>query len=144
MTTIAPVRRDIVVATTPLRAFEVFTDDLHLWWPFATHSVHGDGASAAFVDGQLIETAPDGSTCTWGTVLAWEPGVRLTMTWHPGNPEAESTDLTVRFLPHETGTRVELVHTGWERHALGEEAARNYGDGWPIVLRAFATLAGVA
>jgi uncharacterized protein YndB with AHSA1/START domain len=131
------------VAATPERAFELFTGSVGRWWPMASHSVYGSEATVTFEQGRLVERLGDQSA-EWGVVLAWEPPHLLRMTWHPGNPVEESTELTVRFLPHEGGTRVELVHTGWERHALGEEAARNYGDGWPIVLGELARHADAA
>jgi uncharacterized protein YndB with AHSA1/START domain len=143
METIAPIRREVLVAVPPERAFDLFTGSMGRWWPMATHSVYGAGATVAFEQGRLVERLGDQSA-EWGVVLAWEPPHLLRMTWHPGNPVEESTDLTVRFLPHDRGTRVELVHAGWERHALGEQAARNYGDGWPIVLGEFATVANTA
>ncbi len=50
MSTLAPVRRQIVVNATPLRAFDAWTQQLAAWWPFATHSVYGEGSTATFVD----------------------------------------------------------------------------------------------
>jgi uncharacterized protein YndB with AHSA1/START domain len=136
MNTMAPIRREVVVAAPPQRAFDLFTASVGQWWPMATHSVFGAGATVAFENGRLVERRGE-EEAEWGTVLAWEPPHLLRMTWHPGNPVEEATDLTVRFVPHEAGTRVELEHTGWERHARGEEAARGYGDGWPVVLCGF-------
>jgi hypothetical protein len=141
MTTIAPVRREVLVSATPLHAFNVWTQQLDAWWPFATHSVHGSESTAAFVDGVLIETATDGSTCIWGTVTTWNPGVRLAMTWHPGHAEDASTTVDVSFAAEPDGrTRVTLTHTGWENRADAVAARDNYETGWPPVLESFANL----
>jgi uncharacterized protein YndB with AHSA1/START domain/uncharacterized protein YciI len=144
MSTISPIRRQVVVSVAPERAFAAWTEELHAWWPFAGHSVHGDGASAAFVDGQLIETAPDGSTCSWGTVTTWEPGHRLVMTWHPGQSEDDATTVDVRFEQLAMGaTLVTLTHSGWENRVDGLNARANYRNGWATVVVMFArTLAG--
>ena len=65
------------------------------------------------------------------------PSLRC-LTRRPGNPAEEATEVTVRFHPDGDGTRVELEHVGWERHARPQQAAEDYSQGWPIVLGAFA------
>jgi uncharacterized protein YndB with AHSA1/START domain len=142
-TTIAPVRCEVVVAAEPERAFTLFTERIADWWPMATHSVFGAAAEVAFEGDVLVERS-GGQEAPWGRVLTWEPPHLLRLTWHPGHPEAEATDLTVRFHAHEGGTRVELVHTGWERHVRGAEAAIGYTRGWPVVLGAYAAAAPAA
>lgn len=137
MTTVAPVRREVVVAARPERAFEVFTDQIGTWWPLATHSVFGVAGHVAFEGGRLLERLGD-EVSEWGEVLDWDPPSLLRLTWRPGNPVEQATEVTVRFHAEGDGTRVELVHTGWERHAHGVAAAENYGEGWPLVLGAFA------
>jgi uncharacterized protein YndB with AHSA1/START domain len=137
MATVAPVRRAVAVAAGPERAFEVFTDQIGRWWPLATHSVFGERASVAFEDGRLVERFGD-QVSEWGEVLEWDPPRLLRLTWRPGNPAEEATEVTVRFHPDGDGTRVELEHVGWERHARPQQAAEDYSQGWPIVLGAFA------
>jgi hypothetical protein len=48
MTTISPLRREIVVPANPNRAFRVFVDQIGQWWPLADHSVYGAEASVGF------------------------------------------------------------------------------------------------
>jgi hypothetical protein len=50
----------------------------------------------------------------------------------------ERADVSVTFAPHEDGTKVTLVHDGWERVEDPAAAAEEYGHGWPAVLRTFA------
>ena len=67
-------------------------------------------------------------------MLAWEPPARLVVTWHPGRDPKDATELEIRFVPVEGGTRVELEHRGWAR--LGAEAGemrRGYDRGWASV-----------
>ena len=143
MSTLAPVRRQVVVNATPLRAFEAWTEQLAAWWPFSSHSVYGEASSAAFVDGRLIESGPDGSTCSWGRVSTWRPGERLEMTWHPGQDEDESTTVEVTFDAAPNGrTLVTLTHTGWENRADASSAHGDYSTGWPVVMGRFVDLLG--
>ena len=106
MATIAPVRRAVAVAAGPERAFEVFTAEIGRWWPMATHSVFGEQASVAFEDGRLVERIGD-AVSEWGEVLEWDPPRLLRLTWRPGNPAEEATEVTVRFHPDGDGTRVD-------------------------------------
>jgi uncharacterized protein YndB with AHSA1/START domain len=71
-------------------------------------------------------------------VLACEPPFRLVWTWHPSGDPSNPTEVEVRFVATETGTRLELEHRNWDR--LGEKAmaARNgYDSGWNEVLAAY-------
>lgn len=154
--TIEAVRKTVTVDCPPDHAFRVFTERLGSWWPLGTHSVSvmddGSGAPETAVleprvGGRLYERTRDGRDCDWGRVLAWEPPGRLVLSWHPGRPESEATEVEVRFVPEGERTRVELEHRGWER--LGERAAparEGYDGGWPAVLGAYvdATAGGAA
>ena len=134
------VRKTIVVSAAPEAAFRTFTEEIGAWWPLATHSVFGGNATGVTFEGGLggsvLETGPEGAVGHWGTITTWEPPSRFAMTWHPGSDDpAQHTDLEVTFTAEGTGTRVELLHTGWER--LGERAAETaagYTSGWDTVL----------
>jgi hypothetical protein len=139
---IPPVRREVEVATDPHRAFELWTEEIGRWWPMASHSVHGERSTVAFDDTQLLETAPDGSVVTWGTVTTWDPPHLLTLSWHPGRDATEATHLEVRFAPAGPGrTLVTLIHTGWEVLAAPERIRANYETDWPVVLEPFVAAA---
>lgn len=136
---LAPIVVDVVVPAPPARAFDYFTRDIARWWPLATHSVgEADAVDVRFerhVGGRLVESLRDGSQCVWGTIDAWEPGVRLGFSWHPGRDPSTAQRVEVTFAVHADGTRVTLTHGGWERR--GDEAAAvrgNYVGGWKIVL----------
>ncbi|MBX3283872.1 MAG: SRPBCC domain-containing protein [Actinobacteria bacterium] len=138
-----PIRRSIVVPTSPDDAFRLWTDDIGAWWPLDPHSVHGAGGTVAFVDGELVERGPSGEQCSWGSVLAWEPGARVQLTWHPGRTADEATEVEVRFEAVDVAgggrghTLVTIEHRGWERHPDGSAARAEYGRGWIGVLGRF-------
>jgi uncharacterized protein YndB with AHSA1/START domain len=134
-----PLRLTIVVPLPPARAFRLFTEELATWWPIATHSVGGDRVAATAIEprlgGRCFERWYDGEERVWGSVIAWEPPRRVTVTWHPGMPEARASEVEVRFDAEGAGTRVDLEHRGWE--VLGEKAAAtraSYDGGWKMVV----------
>jgi hypothetical protein len=60
VSTVPPIRREILVDADPAVAFEVFTAGIGRWWPVEEHSVHGKGGAVAFEDGRLVERPADG------------------------------------------------------------------------------------
>jgi len=139
--TLPPIRRQVVVPAPPEQAFDVFTDKIGAWWPVARHSVHGAEATVAFRDGRLIETGPAGDEVEWGTVLAWEPPHLLRLTWHPGYAAERASEVEVGFAPVSDGlTMVTLTHRDWERFDDPRAARDEYGNGWPVVLAAYAAV----
>ena len=140
---IPPVRRSVSVSWPPEAAFRRFTDQFGTWWPRATHSIGGARVQRISFDGQvgglIVEEMKDGRRFQWGRVTAWEPPRRVGFTWHPSRDEAEAQEVEVSFIPEGTGTRVELVSTGWERLGRRARTARRaYDVGWGSVLSVYA------
>ncbi|MEM9385669.1 MAG: SRPBCC domain-containing protein [Pseudomonadota bacterium] len=140
------VRKSVTIAVTPSRAFELFTSHVEYWWPLGTHSVSAQTGSMSaqrcafepIAGGAFYEVDSEGRRHVWGKIDLWQPGVRLSFSWHPGLPEAQATRVDVRFEPHGHGqTRVVLTHDGWE--ARGDDARRTrdqYHTGWDSVINA--------
>ena len=150
--TIAPVRRTVFVQAPPERAFEVFTEHVGSWWP-ASHSLL-ERQEAVVVEpaegGRWYERGPSGEECDWGRVLAYEPPRRLVLSWllderfDVDPDESKASEVEVAFIPEGGGTRVELVHSGFERRGEGGEgvAAGVAGEnGWSGLLAAYAEAA---
>lgn len=147
--TVAPVLRATHVPLAPDQAWALFTDRIGAWWPLPTHGLFGDrSAEVAFEEGRLVERSVDGETTPWGEVQVWEPPQRLVLSWHPGGPaDGPASTVEVTFRPDGDGTRVELVHDGWQ--VFGEQAIarrRSYAgpNAWGHVLDHLADLAEVA
>jgi hypothetical protein len=144
MTTVPPLRREIIVDADPDLAFAVFTERIGEWWPLHAFSVHGAGATVAFVDrglgSAIVESSPGAADAVWGTVTRWDPPDSVAFTWHPGKEAEAASQVSVAFEPADGKTLVRLEHTGWEIFAEPAAAREEYGHGWPAVLDGFAAL----
>jgi uncharacterized protein YndB with AHSA1/START domain len=144
---IDPLVKEITVPLAPERAFALFADGIATWWPLASHSVAGaDAVGCRFeprVGGRLLEIGRDGSEHVWGTLLAWEPPQHLALTWHPGREASTAQEVSVTFDAEGSGTRVRLIHTGWELLGKAARAERDsYNPGWDYVLRLYVATSG--
>lgn len=137
MTDIAPIHREILLRADPATAFTEFTAHLGSWWPLASHSVFGPGATVAFEDDRIVERLGDQES-VWGTVTTWDSPHTVAFSWHPGVGEERATDVSVTFCEHDGQTLVTLVHSGWERLDGAQDLMRGYEEDWPVVLAAFA------
>jgi uncharacterized protein YndB with AHSA1/START domain len=152
---VIPVSKSIVVSAPPARAFEIFTNGMHQWWP-REHSLNPAAERIAvvaepFEGGRWFERAADGSECEWGRVLVWSPPQRVVFAWQLDhtfkfNP-AFVTEVEVRFEPAgENATRVTLEHRNLERygvHANATRAALDSDAGWMGGLRRYASHVGL-
>ena len=144
----APIHCSTLVRSGQEHTFGVFVNSIGAWWPVRPYSLgHQCVRDVTFtpeLGGRVYETRDDGSTATWGHVVAWDPPFRFTMTWEVF---AGGTELEVTFRPLGPAlTRVELEHRGWER--LSEQqvrtataAAGGYRAGWAAILTALTTAA---
>jgi uncharacterized protein YciI len=130
-----PLHREVLVESGPEQAFEVFTAHIGDWWPVAEHSVHGEGGSVAFEDGELVERSAGGEVSVWGTVTRWEPPHVVALTWRPGRTAGRPTQVTVSFAAAGEQTLVTLDHSGWENVDDPAAERAEYDHGWPGVLR---------
>jgi uncharacterized protein YndB with AHSA1/START domain len=81
----------------------LFTEGLAEWWPLAENC-----ALEPWVGGRVVERTQSGEEREWGWVLAWDPPERLEISWSHGQT------VEVEFHVVADGTRVTLIHTGWE------------------------------
>ena len=147
---IPPLTGTVTVGVPVERAFRVFTDSFHTWWPAQYHIGTAEMAEAIVeprVGGRWFERGVDGSECDWGRVLAWEPPHRLVVTWQINgqwqyDPDPEhASEIEVRFTADGPGqTTVELEHRLLDR-LVGGQALRDGitgGGGWTALLELFA------
>lgn len=137
-----PIRKSVQVPLSPADAFTLFTEKMDTWWPLASHGVGAqDGqkpSTEVRVDqhagGKVVEIMENKEEALWGEILEWAPGERFRMTWCPGRSPEHPTEVEVTFLPVGNGTRVELVHSGFDTHASWTAAHANYDQGWGVLL----------
>jgi hypothetical protein len=139
---IEPLHLTFEVACPAEHAFTVWTSGIDAWWP-ADHTVSARTDAVVVLEdrvgGRIFERTPDGTEHDWGEVTVWEPPVRLGYLWHLRRDRADATDVDIRFIEQDAGTtRVEIVHTGWERLGAGghDWRDRNRG-GWETLLPHF-------
>lgn len=147
---IAPVRKTIVVAATPEKAFAVFTAGIDRWWPKS----NGIGASPIresiiepFVGGRWYTRCEGDTEVVVGHVRVWQPAERfvvswgISVQWKPDARVALASEVEVRFVAETNGsTRVELEHRNFERMGAtaGETMRKGVDNGWPALLELFA------
>ena len=149
--TIAPVTKTVDVKCPPTRAFELFTRRMSDWWP-STHHTGDSPFKAVIVEprdgGRWYELAADGAETNWGRVLDWSPPGRVLLAWQLNaefkfDPEFE-TEVEITFEPLASGTRVRLEHRDLERFGVeADRIAEMVRGGWPTIVEAFATFAGL-
>jgi hypothetical protein len=144
------VRKEITVEASQSRAFDVFTAELGVWWPLATHHIGAVAAETAVIEpragGRWFERAGDGSECDWGRVLIWDPPGRLVLLWEISadfkHDESIDTEVEVRFVVLGPAlTRVELEHRQLDRYGAAVDKMRGIFDsdnGWTLILRSLA------
>jgi uncharacterized protein YndB with AHSA1/START domain len=146
--TIEPIRAAVTISVDPDRAWEVFTAGMADWWPLASHSVAaGEGRVPERLvlepcEGGEIYEVFAGVKRHWARIHTWQPPRTLGYTWAV-NPENPPTEVVVTFTPVGDGTRVEVVHSGWEAYGENRDALRaSYAgeEGWARVLGAFAAV----
>jgi uncharacterized protein YndB with AHSA1/START domain len=154
-TKIPPIHKSIRVAVPAKRAFEVFTANMHRWWPAEHSLLKAPRASITMeprVGGRWYERATDGSECPWGRVVSWNPPERVVLTWQLTadfvyDPAFE-TGLEIRFTPDgSNATRVDLEHRNLERYGEKADTIRTMfdaPDGWGAGLASFAVAAEAA
>src|SRR6516162_11244851 len=146
-----PVRQSTLVRASAQHTFTTFVTTIGAWWPAQAFSAGKDRVREITVEqrqgGRVYETWDDGTEIDWGTLTAWQPPERFTMTW-TGTPATTEVELTfTAFGP--ALTRVTVEHRGWE--ALTEEqlaadcalpggySSGAYLQGWEHVLNTFAS-----
>jgi len=146
------IRKMVIVEAPTEIAWRVFTEKLGTWWPLAHYKIGKANAVDALIEpgvgGRWYERGDDGSTCDWGTVLAWDPPSRLVLSWDiTADWEYDQqlkTEVEIRFVPEGANrTRVELEHRRLDRYGARRDEMRRIfeNEGWSRLLELFARAA---
>ena len=147
-----------LVAVDPATAFEVFTDDIDIWWKRSPRYRMSTDRQIRFEPGEggrLLTYEESGAVHELGRIRIWKPGERIVFEWRAREFEPDqTTEVEVRFEPDENGTRITLEHRGWDslpddlplRHGVvGEAFLSMFGLWWAdllVALRAHAQREG--
>jgi uncharacterized protein YndB with AHSA1/START domain len=121
----------VFVAVAIEDAFEVFTQEIDLWWRKGPKfriagQRRGSLTLEPRLNGRLFETFehPKGTqTFTTGTITRWEPPHTLAFEWRGVNfKPGEKTLVEVSFAELGEGTMVKLRHSGWSTLPAGHPA----------------------
>lgn len=133
----------VVVAADPATAFRVFTEQIGTWWRRGTHYWNDSkrGLRLEFepgVGGRLLEVYDESGTDVFeiGRIVDWVPAHHLRYTWREAGWAVDTaTDVDITFEAADGGTRVTVVHSGWERVGHGDDGYhRGYASGWVELL----------
>ena len=130
-----PIIVEFDVKASPGHAFEVWTEKPSMWWP-RSHTVTRDPGLTIvfepFQGGRIYERGSDGAEHEWGEVLIWDPPARVTYLWHLFFDRSEATEITVTFTEVESGARVRLIQSGFEKLGddVGTERRRRTNHAW--------------
>jgi uncharacterized protein YndB with AHSA1/START domain len=137
----------VEVPVGPDEAFRLFTDRVGDWWQRGQRFWHDPDHGIShrfepFVGGRFLEVLEGAAEWELGRVTTWEPGRRLGFTWRQANwlPE-EVTDVEVTFEGVSGGTRVRLVHSGFERVTSDVGCDLGYQRGWRVIVGWYAAAA---
>jgi uncharacterized protein YndB with AHSA1/START domain len=118
------VKVSTTVSADPERTFEIFTEEVDLWWKHGPRFRLGAARESTLrfepgPGGRLVEVYGTGGfdVAVLGRVKVWDPGKRLAFemggrAFAPGDPWPL---VDVRFESREDGTRVTLEMSGFER-----------------------------
>lgn len=148
MSSVEPVRKQIIVEASRERAFKVFTEGMDRWWP-REHHIGKSPLKRAVLEpcsgGRWYSECEDGSECDVGKVLTWDPPHRLVLAWQiTAAWQYDASFLTeVEVTFTEEGpkkTRVDLEHRNLDRYGAEGSKYRSQIDaegGWGGLLALF-------
>ena len=136
-----PIVKKLSLKAPVEKAFEHFTENIHVWWPLASHSLSLENAETIVFEaapgGRIYEVEKSGAKREWGKVLLCEPPHRLVFSWVLEAPE-KATEVEVQFADEGADkSSLILIHRGWDQRADGGEWRGKYNQGWEGVLSAF-------
>ena len=139
--TMDPVVVSVFVKADAERAFDAFTGEMTSWWPLTEISISKpDRVVVEARQGGEIYEVNGGLSHHWAWITAWERPRRIAVEWKVDEDAPVPTAWEATFTPEGEGTRLTLVHTGWE--ALGDGAAEardSYDGGWAGILERYVT-----
>jgi uncharacterized protein YndB with AHSA1/START domain len=107
--------QDIEIAAPPARVWQVLTGEglVEQWLGCMGYKAE-IGTIFYMQQDKAKRAAGDTSGATHCELLALEPPRRMIFSWY--YPDMPKTEVMITLEPAGTGTRVALVHTGWDQY----------------------------
>jgi Activator of Hsp90 ATPase homolog 1-like protein len=152
VSTIQPVKKQIVVEASQQHCFRVFSEGMDRWWSRDHHI--GKSPLARMVleprgSGRWYSIQEDGSECDIGKVILWEPPQRMVLAWQVNAQwqydASFVTEVEVTFTAEgPKRTRVDLEHRHLDRFGEAASELRKSFEspgGWTATLENFSRAA---
>ena len=136
------IRKEITVSASQQTAFEVFVNQMGLWWPASGHTedcLMVKVALEAKAGGRWFGYNSKGQESELGKVLVYDPYGLFALDWQTDADfrydEHLHTEVRVEFVAEgQTQTRVKLTHSDVQR--LGA-AASGINEGWSGIMKVY-------
>jgi hypothetical protein len=148
-TTIAPIKKEVLVAASQETAFNVFTKNMDSWWP-RTHHVGSCPMLEMILEpkpnGRWYTKHEDGSEVDCGHILVWDPFGKVIINWQiDGNFQyvpTLTTEIEVLFIAEGPNqTRVILEHRDLDKLLGGSKVIESMDEGWGQIMNLYLTIA---
>jgi uncharacterized protein YndB with AHSA1/START domain len=128
------VEKSIVIAAKPERVWQAWVSEMNNWWtrPYYNDAERVTGlVLEPQVGGRYIEKwGEDGSGFLIGHVIEWLPPHRLAYTWSENRWGGVVTLVHLEFRAEGQGTRLSILHEGFERLPDGAAQRDGYDYGF--------------
>jgi uncharacterized protein YndB with AHSA1/START domain len=134
-----PIQQSVHIDCPIDDAFRLFTENFSEWWPLANYSIDGEEAESCqmepWVGGRVFERTRSGEEHEWGSVTEWDPPRHLELTWRTTQSPDDRETVTVEFDADADGTRLTLIHSGWEQAGVETcSLGASYSEQWLAIL----------
>jgi uncharacterized protein YndB with AHSA1/START domain len=132
-----PLLKSVLLPCGQQRAFALFTEHIHEWWPPERKHIKGADSVVLLTQEHFRERAVDGRQVELGRVREWSPPARIVLDFYPGTDAGHPTDVTIAFAPEGDGTRVTVTHRPTAASlALWKQRVGAFAKSWDVVLPA--------
>lgn len=146
------IKKELLVKASQETAFRVFTERIGDWWPKSHHIGKTPMTNTILEqkpEGRWYSTHEDGTECTIGKVLEWDPYGRVLIAWQVnGNFQYDPgliSEIEVLFHAEAPGlTLVTMEHRDLEKLAGGAKVIDDMDNGWGYILNLYKQLADEA
>ncbi len=135
----------VIVPAARERAWEGFTDYIHLWWP-AEQTHFQESTHVELTNTAMGEESESGDEHEWARVVRIEQEREIELSWTLGWEILSPSRVRVTFEDESResaslGTKVTVVHDNWGSGPEGEKQAKAF-NGWSSALSSYARFMG--